>query len=514
MRSTVYNKVRAVGLAVTLAALVACAPAANRPSIAPAAYLRPQADPCPASASLQTGPSSAAWYVSVAPSEHFNSERTHVFPSTCTPQEIVGSSPVGVAVRRAPGDYPSPYNIVTRGRDELFVYGGAYGDQPNATGSYVARLDPLTLQSVWRTQLIDARAEKRWNYPGVIAVHGNGLVYAIYGDRLAKLDPANGKIIQQVTLPSPKGAEARDVSYNGFTVLSDGTIVAKSIGRGRCDLEGFTALLQCPQDKFPAAVLVTVNPDTLEVVSSLELPEPAFGRITSTRYRGQQYVYLAGSRNLLRYVWRDGKLALDPSWGPVAYLRPGQTPASAIGMIGDFVALQTNAAPAQTPLSVVAVSQVDSARVFELQPFKDVFSFTSFLPSMISVDPENNRIYAQDSGPGQLAAIDMTEGGLKLAWRAPQRTLSFTTLIGGAKNRVIVGTDIPDVRTPRDLQGFTREQVVWREAATGAEIARSPDLEPLTSGALVTPGFHGVMYYPVLKGGLVELSFSGSLERP
>lgn len=464
------------------------------------------ADPCPASAGLKTGPGTNA-YITVTPSEHFNSQRTHLFKHACAPSEMNADAGKPPQVRTAPGDYPSPYNLVTRGRDELFVYGGAYGDQPNSRGSYVARLNPATLQPVWRTQLIDARAEGLWNYPGVIATHRNGSIYAIFGDQIARLNPTTGKVVKQTRLPAPPGSEARDISYNGFTMLDSGVLVAKSIGRGRCDLEGFSALLQCDQSKFPSSVLVAINPDTLEVLSSLVLPEPAFGRITSTTYKGRVLIYLTGPINLVRYEWIGGKLRPDETWGPIAYLLPGQTSAPAVAVVGDYIALQTNSVPAATPMSVLAVSQSDPSKRYSVQPFKDSRAPRSFLPSMITVDPDNMRLFAQDAGAGQLAALDLSPEGLKVRWRVDQRSLSFTTLVGSTRERAIIGTHIPDITSPTQFRTFQNEQVVWRDATTGKELARSDNLQPMTSGALVTPGFGGVVYYPILKGGLKELSF-------
>lgn len=488
-----------LGLIVTLGAGPgqAATPAAAAPVVA---------DPCPASARLSTGPG-ATGYLTVTPSEHFDSQRTHLFRHACAPVEMQAATDRPVQVRSAIGDYPSPYNLVTRARDELFVYGGAYGDQPNARGSYVARLDPATLSPIWRTPLIDAKAEGRWNYPGVIATHRNGYIYAIFGDQMAKLDPATGRVVKRTRLPSPPGAAPSDISYNGFTMLDSGVLVAKTIGRGRCDLEGFTALVQCDQSKFPASIMVAVDPETLSVLAQLVLPEPAFGRITSTTFKGRTLIYLTGPKNLVRYVWAKGRFTMDDGWGPIAYLLPGQTPAPAVAVVGTFIALQTNSVPAATSMSVLAVSQDDATRRFSIQPFKDANALRSFLPSMITVDPDSMRLFAQDAGAGMLAAIDLTSDGLSLRWRVDQRSLSFTTLVGASSQRVIIGTHIPNITNPTQLRGFRDEQVVWRDATTGTELARSSNLPPLTSGALVTPGFRGVVYYPVLGGGVKELSF-------
>jgi hypothetical protein len=44
-----------------------------------------------------------------------------------------------------------------------------------------------------------------------------------------------------------------------------------------------------------------------------------------------------------------------------------------------------------------------------------------------------------------------------------------------------------------------KEQVTWRDAATGRLIAESDFFEPLTLGSLITPGFDGRVYFPTGK---------------
>ena len=39
---------------------------------------------------------------------------------------------------QAPQVYITPYNIVDHGPNELFIYGGGYGDNPDASGSFVS----------------------------------------------------------------------------------------------------------------------------------------------------------------------------------------------------------------------------------------------------------------------------------------------------------------------------------------------------------------------------------------
>jgi hypothetical protein len=45
-----------------------------------------------------------------------------------------------------------------------------------------------------------------------------------------------------------------------------------------------------------------------------------------------------------------------------------------------------------------------------------------------------------------------------------------------------------------------KEQVTWRDAATGRLIAESDFFEPLTIGSLITPGFGGRVYFPTGEG--------------
>jgi hypothetical protein len=88
-------------------------------------------------------------------------------------------------------------------------------------------------------------------------------------------------------------------------------------------------------------------------------------------------------------------------WGPIPYLKTGQTAASAMAVRGGYVVAMANGgAPTSTPMSVVAVSQADATKVANLQPFASNGAKNSFIPSMVSVDPQNNRIYVMDAGPG------------------------------------------------------------------------------------------------------------------
>ena len=152
--------------------------------------------------------------------------------------------------------------------------------------------------------------------------------------------------------------------------------------------------------------MVAINPKTLKVISQITLPEMIGGRVTTAVYNNHDYIYLPGTSKLYRYVFANGKLQADPTWGPVPYLKSGQTAGSAVAVMGNYVVTMTNGgSPTSTPMSAVAVSQADSNKVANLQPFASSGSKNSFIPSMVSVDPASHLIYVMDAGAGKIGAV-------------------------------------------------------------------------------------------------------------
>ncbi|MER7754496.1 hypothetical protein [Kitasatospora sp. NPDC097643] len=445
----------------------------------------------------------APWFPTIAAFEVHDSNRTHLY--ACAHFQGAASNNQ-VFAHSSDQVYVTPYNIVDRGPDELYVYGGGYGDDPAASGSFVSRVEPGTFTEVWRRVLINTNATDEWDYPGVLNTLADGSLVVIYGYHIAKIDPATGNVVARTTLPTGQ-SNPRDTAYNGYDALPDGTIVAKTVNRQPgCTEQGFSAFLNCPDPTaVPPSVMVAIDPKTLQVISQVTLPEMMGGRITTTTFDNTPQIYLPGATKLYRYSYRNAAFTPDQGWGPVSYLQNGQTAASAMAVINDYVVTMTNGGkPTPTPMSVVAVSQADSTKVATVQPFANSGSKNSFIPSMVSVDPENNRVYAMDAGAGKLAGIDLANGTLSVAWSQDQTTLSFTTLLGPKDQRVLIGTDIP-VKFFQGLKKYTTEQVVWRDARTGSELARSSQLPKMTQGILVTPGYAGLQYFLTADGHVIGL---------
>ncbi len=483
-------------VAVPAAAVALPASAARRPASLrdqPAGSLK---DTCARSRDLHVGKTDSALYSTVTPFEHFDAARTQVFPYTCTIAEIAGRGPVSIAARQAPGNYTTPYNTVTRGRDQLYVYG--YRSDPQTQGAFVASINPVTLAERWRTD-IKVPPPGEWTYPGVVLVHGNGYLYAIYGNVIVKLDPNSGHTLARRVLPEdPHGTGA---AYNGMDVLPDGRIVAKGIERGPCAIPGSISGLVCAaKNKLPTPVVV-LDPVHLRILSRTTPAEPITGRVTVGSIGAADYVYLAGETHLMRYRYHPahGTLTLDHTWGPARYRSGAQTPGTGPALLGDWLVVQTNFLPTTVPMTVTAVNVHNSARRFQIRPFAAVTKRigASFEVSKAAVDQANSMVYVQDSDASELVALHFSPSrGFTVRWSDKIRSLDFVALVGPAARRQAVITD--------DESGADR--VVWLNAATGHLLARSPALATGPApGNIVAPGFAGRFYYAGTAGGLWEL---------
>ncbi|HUA35363.1 MAG TPA: hypothetical protein VMA09_17265 [Candidatus Binataceae bacterium] len=458
------------------------------------------------------------WYPSLAAFEHYDSGRSHLFPQATFGGRFSGNN----TVTTMPSEeiYPSGWNMTYLDADQMFLYGGASGNDSSSIGAYVARIDPNTLRPVWYDQLINTADSGEWDYPGAQALLDNGKLYVIYGYRLSKIDPLTGKVLATLVLPTGDAAPA-DTTYNGFTATSDGTIVAKAFYRqAGCTVQGPDALAKCPDPSdVPDSVLVTINPNTMTIVDQTTFSADVIGRATVAEYNGHEYVYFFVVDTCVRYEINQGHLTLDSTWNPGPLLTSGQTSGWALVVLNDWVVGQSNGLPASAPLSVFAVNQGDASKQSTIQPFagdpipplvKLAFSkqgpggtqAVSWNAATVSVDPESNLIYAMDALPGEIAGVHLSSSGLETAWKAAQTTTEFIAIIGPPNERVIVGSDIPGAQIP---DANTQDEVVWRKAATGQEIARSARLPAMTSGTMVQPYYFGEMFYPGAAGSLYRL---------
>lgn len=427
--------------------------------------------------------------------EHGRSDRSSVFDAPAPPPLR------DTELRRLNRDLPQLWNVATAADGALFALSGVLGDGGTPA---VVRLDPETLQTVWRTPLPQPDGAVKWNYPGAVAVHANGMVYAVYMTRLVKLNPRDGRIHATLDLPAPNGVA--HTTYNGFLILPDGRILAKSHHRKpACPVQGYRAFIECGVAGLPASALVLVDPDRMTPIWQGHAPELIGGRISAVSHRGRLYIYLAGENAVHRMRYRNGRLILDRRWGPVRYRSGEQTPGTAVVGFGDWVVVQNNAIPTRAPLTVMAIAQDDSRIVHSIAPFPVAADHWYFMPSKVSADWANRRVYTVAAYDG-LTALDFDpRRGFRIAWRVAQPSGAFITLVGPPDGRVIVASDMTGAT--QDALGaprHEREALVWRDAATGNELGRVADL-PRNFGLTLTPDSTGAMLYPTRNGGLYRL---------
>ena len=119
-------------------------------------------------------------------------------------------------------------------------------------------------------------------------------------------------------------------------------------------------------------------------------------------------------------------------------------------------------------------------------------------------------VYSQDMGIGKVAGIklDRATGEMKAVFVVDDITTCLVGLIGPKDKRVMLTSNMLHNLPfePNMLAMATasyKEQVRWRDAATGRLIAESSPFEPMSVNTLVTPGFGGRVYFPTGKGFVV-----------
>ena len=107
-----------------------------------------------------------------------------------------------------------------------------------------------------------------------------------------------------------------------------------------------------------------------------------------------------------------------------------------------------------------------------------------------------------DALPGKIAALRLTPAGFETVWKVSQVTTEFIAIIGPQDHRAIVTSSVPGAEIP----GVNKhDEVVWRNAATGQELARSERLPAMTPATMVQPSYAGNVFYPGLEGTLYKL---------
>ena len=208
-----------------------------------------------------------------------------------------------------------------------------------------------------------------------------------------------------------------------------------------------------------------------------------------------------------RYFWDPAtkKLSQDKSW-VATYLQNGQTVGDAPTYMGDWIVIQTNGIGSDTKASsLVAINVNDASDTHTVFPFGQLESGqSSNAPPKPQGDPENNMVYSADGGIGKIAGVhlDPSTGEMTTKFVVDDRSFEFQPLFGPADHRILVTTKWnPDVSVGALASGAYTQQVVWRDAATGKELASSDFLPPIGFNGLVAPTYGGRWVYPAQSSG-------------
>lgn len=440
-------------------------------------------------------------------------QRSGLFP--CATFTGSHDGPNAVYAFRSVDDYPGVSYINNGEPGVIYIVGGEYPvpDDPRQVGPYVAKADAATGKEIWRTYLDNFNVSGHWIGNANLNILENGNIAFAWSRFIVLIDTDTGLILKSNELP-PGEADPKDVNFKHLTIAADGTLILKDQTRPKgCTLPGTLAIIVCAQKGMPLqnSILVAVDPDTLEILDQLPLPEPAASPHIVDVYNDKIAVYVGFSESLRRYFWRPDrkKLEADESW-IIKPLAAGQTVLTAPSIIGDWVSVQTNGLfTDKAASSVVVANKHDSSKTNTIYPFGETLAEgeVSFAPPKGTADPATGMIYSADMGMKKVAGIllDQESGKLETKFVLDDITNTFQPVIGPSDQRVLMLTNIKLAAEDQTiLDAFQKvnysEQFTWRNALTGELLAESDYFEPLTVNSLTTPGYGGRVYFPTAIG--------------
>ncbi len=356
--------------------------------------------------------------------------------------------------------------VVLRDPGEAYLLRHTGGDDAI---SWVEQFDPGSLEVVGRSP--DLPGGPTW--PGGLAVHENGSLYVAFGNHAHRLTPDLTPIASR-TLPRVR-------PYNSFLVLPDGHLVTKDFGG------------TLPGGRGPSpepAELLVLEPERLEIVARLALPERSIARLSADA----DDVYVVGDATLFRVRWDGRRLTLDETFLPRYRTIDGQTygwdavidagaawfldnGAGSERYAGTFRGQGTSA----PPLHLVRVDLVTAA-----------VSLTEIcgLPNGIvvnppAIDPVRRIAVGFDSGNGVLAGFSINDDGtLDPRWTRAQDHACHMMRFPDT-GELVTG----------DYDGERKaDQVVLIDIETGAELARADTGSPVQSVVFPCAGFGRDIY--------------------
>ncbi|MEQ1786732.1 MAG: hypothetical protein ABL966_06750 [Acidimicrobiales bacterium] len=361
---------------------------------------------------------------------------------------------------------PGTTMVVLRDPGEVYVLRHGFGPEVEA---WVEQIDPVTLAVVRASPMLPAGPM----WPGGLACHADGSLHVVFGNHAHRLSPTL-EVLASATLPRPR-------PYNSFVVLPDGHLVTK-------DFAG--QLPGRPVAARESSELLVLDPVELAVVDRLVAPEPSIARLSAD---GDD-VYVVGDTSLLRVRWDGERLALDDGFVAPYRTLDGQTygwdaviAAGAAWFLDDgegtdrYTGSFTGQGISTAPLHIVRVDLATGAVTLTEVCGRPGGIIAN--PPLVDVD--RGIVVGFDSGNGVLAAFDLADdGALSPRWSHDQNHAAHLLLFPGTGELVSAHHDGTRMA----------EQVVVRDIASGAELARADSGGPLQSAVFPAVGWDGDAY--------------------
>lgn len=344
--------------------------------------------------------------------------------------------------------------VIAGHQGDLFLLRHTAGDGAIAI---VERIDPITLEPL--AQSPELAGGPVW--PGGMGAADDGTLYVVFGNHAHRLD-AELAVVASRALP-------RDRPYNSFVTLPDGHLATK-------DFAGSRPGLTVTADQREPCELLVLEPEALEVVDRLVLPEPSVARLSADANE----IYVVGDKSLLRVRWDGMRLDLDDTFTARYLTLAGQTygwdcviAAGAAWFLDDgdgsesFTGTLRGHGVSTAPLHLIRV---------DLATGEVMMTEICGLPGGLVanppiVDERRNVVVGYDSGNGILAAFDLDT--LAPRWHRDQNHASHLLLHAGTGE--LVTGDHADV--------------VVLDIAAGAELARVDSGSGMQSVLFPAPGF-------------------------
>jgi len=375
--------------------------------------------------------------------------------------------------------------VIERDPGEWFVGGTMAAFSGPPPFGWVQRIDGETLEPLTTSADLPC-GDHVWC--GAILAHANGSIHSVNGSYLHRLDPTDLSILAETRLPA-------DRAHNGLLSLSDGTLITKDL---RLEGQGGTTITR-------------LDPDTLEVLDTLTLPEGSMGRIAADLVGRNEYVYVPGTEHLWRLDitadamviddWKAHYRQPDDDWGLAwdACISDGQVWVMDCGDIESVRMIHhvepngrydeppgramswRRDAPWPGAQRLMRMPIDDPTQVASIEPFGT--SGGGIIAPPVHV-PEFDMAIAWDSINGGLAGVATGENELTVAWQLDARP-SMQPVVFPESGELVIN----------DFTADGSDDVIVVDIASGELIDRVPTGSRIANGMFLSAGGNRDVFY-------------------